>query len=70
MNIIRISGKLVDESSIEIDGVDTHDYPDFCDAFFTEAKFEDGTELTDSELEELQHQQGELLNNMAHESLH
>ncbi len=67
---IRISGKLVDGSSIEIDGVDTRDYPDFCDAYFTAAKFEDGLDLTDEELEELQHQQSGLLNEMAHESLH
>jgi hypothetical protein len=67
---IRIGGKLVDEDTIEIDGVDSRDYPDFCDAYFTRAEFVDGTELTESELEELQHQQGELLNTMAHESLH
>jgi len=67
---IRINGKLVDESSIEIDGVDTKDYPDFCDAFFSAAKFENGADLEESDLEELDLRYGELLNEMAHESLH
>ena len=50
----KINNKTVDMSSIEIDGIDTDDYPDFCDAYISKAKFEDGTELTDTELELLQ----------------
>ena len=30
---IKINDKIVDRSSIEIDGIDTQDYPDFCDAY-------------------------------------
>lgn len=67
---IRINGKLVDKNSIEIDGVDYHDLPDFCDAYFSAASFVDGTELTEAELEELQNSHYDLLNEMAHESLH
>ena len=37
---------------IEVDGVDTSDYPDFCDAFIESAEI-DGVELTDAEIEEL-----------------
>lgn len=35
---------------IEIDGIDTRDYPDFCDAFIAGASYK-GRELTESELE-------------------
>jgi len=49
-----INNKTVDMSSIEIDGIDTEDYPDFCDAYISKAKFEDGVELDDTELELLQ----------------
>jgi len=42
---------------IEVDGIDTRDYPDFCDAFIAHAtiELEDGTfrDATDAELDEL-----------------
>lgn len=37
---------------VELDGVDTSDYPDFCDAFICSATY-DGREMTDDELDEL-----------------
>jgi len=36
---------------IVVDGVDSRDYPDFCDAFMTYAERMDGTPLTDEELD-------------------
>ena len=55
---------------LEIDGVDSKDYPDFCDAFFTHAIWiETGKELTEDELIELSETHQELLNEMAYESL-
>ena len=39
-------------TNIELGGIDTNDYPDFCDAFIESAEI-DGVELTDSELDEL-----------------
>jgi len=48
-----INGKQVDDSSVEVDGVDMKDYPDFCDAYISHALFTDGTPLTDEELNEL-----------------
>jgi hypothetical protein len=39
-------------TNIELGGIDTNDYPDFCDAFIESAEY-DGVELTDAELEEL-----------------
>ena len=49
-----INNKIVDMSTIELDGIDTSDYPDFCDAYISAASFQDGTELTVDELELLQ----------------
>tara|TARA_R100001244_G_scaffold97320_1_gene72914 strand:- start:151 stop:336 length:186 start_codon:yes stop_codon:yes gene_type:complete len=38
--------------NVEIDGIDTNDYPDFCDAFIANADYE-GKEMTDEQLDEL-----------------
>jgi hypothetical protein len=48
-----INGCDIDFSTIEFNGIDYKDYPDFCDAFISYAEFDDGTELTDDELDEL-----------------
>ena len=57
--------KVVD---VEVDGVDTRDYPDFCDAYFAGAVYEDtGEELTDDELNELTDAYPEVVNEMAFE---
>jgi hypothetical protein len=37
-------------SDVEVDGIDTRDYPDFCDAFIASA-FYDDREMTDEELD-------------------
>jgi hypothetical protein len=39
-------------SNIELGGIDTNDYPDFCDAFIESAEY-NGVQLTDAELDEL-----------------
>jgi len=54
-------------ANYELEGVDTRDYPDFCDAFVSWAEWDDGQELTEAELDEL-NQDGEFLNAAAHES--
>ena len=38
--------------NIEIDGIDTNDYPDFCDAFIASADY-NGVEMTEEQLEAL-----------------
>lgn len=43
--------KEIDYSTIEIDGIDMRDYPDFCDAYACYAEYTDGTPLTDCELD-------------------
>ena len=44
---------LSDICDIEVDGIDTTDYPDFVDAYISKAYWNNGIELTDKELEEL-----------------
>jgi len=56
--------------NLEVDGVDTRDYPDFCDAFFAHGIWiKTGKELTEDELIELSETHPGLLNEMAYESL-
>jgi len=55
-----------DIENIEVDGVDTKDYPDFSDAFFSYAIYKDtGIELTEDELEQLAEDYPERLTEMA-----
>lgn len=42
--------KLIDD--IEVDGIDTRDYPDFCDAYISSASY-NGNEMTEEQLEQL-----------------
>jgi len=39
-------------SNVEIDGIDTRDYPDFCDAYIVSADY-DGEEMTEQQLDKL-----------------
>ena len=41
----------IDKSTIEMDGIDLKDYPDFCDAYISYAEDKTGRPLTDEELE-------------------
>lgn len=38
--------------NIEVEGIDTKDYPDFCDAFISSADY-DGKPMTEVQLDEL-----------------
>lgn len=67
MNKIYIGGKKVDNSTIEIDGIDKNDYPDFCDAFVDYAKFDDGTELQFHELDIITDKHNEIVNELAYQ---
>lgn len=53
---------------IEIDGVDIHDYPDFCDAFIQSATYA-GREMTEKEIELLEGSGFVNINELAHESI-
>jgi hypothetical protein len=65
--IIFKGKKVVD---LQVDGADSKDYPDFCDAYFSYACYEDGTPLTDDELSEITDLHGDVVNKMAFESFH
>jgi len=43
---VLINNKQVDVSTIELDGIDFNDHPDYCDAYIDKAEFIDGIELT------------------------
>lgn len=64
---MELNGKKVVD--VTVAGVDSRDYPDFCDAYFEEAFYEDGTALTDEEMDMLMDKYPEVVNEMAFESL-
>ena len=45
--------KEIDFSTLQVDGIDTRDYPDFCDAFICYGEYTDGTPLEDVDLQAL-----------------
>jgi uncharacterized protein YdaT len=49
---VIIKGWTKTVSNIEIDGLDHSDYPDFVDAFITDARV-DGRQATDEELDQM-----------------
>ena len=63
-----LNGKKVVD--LEVDGVDPRDYPDFSDAYFSSASYEDGTPLTDDELDKLTILADDVLWEMAFDRLH
>jgi hypothetical protein len=50
INIMKIDVNKLE--NIEVEGIDTRDYPEFVDAFISYAEM-DGVELTDEQLDEL-----------------
>ena len=68
INGIELNGKMVDSSSLEVDGVDRRDYPDYVDAYFSSGEYTDGTPLSDEDLAQLTDLHGDLVNQIAHGS--
>jgi len=63
---MELNGRKVVDA--EVDGVDPTDYPDFCDAYFCYAVYEDtGEELDDEALELLSEECADTLNEMAYQ---
>ena len=67
---MEINGKEISIKSLELDGIDSTDYPDFCDSYFSYAEYEDGTKLTNEELEIITDKYADVINELAHESFH
>jgi hypothetical protein len=65
--VTSVDGKPVNIGSIEIEGIDTNDYPDFVDAYITYAEYEDGTPLTEEELIKLEEENYGLTNELIHD---
>ena len=61
--------KDIDYSTIQLDGIDYSDYPDFCDAFICYAEHTDGTPLSDDELDKL-NEDRYLVDDLVHDSLY
>lgn len=51
---VMLNGKPIDMDSLEFGGIHSWDAPDYSDAYIEYAEFEDGTVLTDDELDQLQ----------------
>ena len=64
---VSLNGKPVHIGSIEIDGIDMNDYPDFVDAYIVAADFEDGTPLTDDEVQQFQDENYDLVGELIHD---
>ena len=47
---MKIDFKLI--TNVSVDGIDTSDYPDFCDAFIESAEY-NGKEMTEEMLDEI-----------------
>jgi hypothetical protein len=68
-NTLLLNGRTVVDA--EVDGVDSRDYPDFCDAYFCSAFYEDsGEALSDDDLVLLQELFPEVLWDKCFDKLH
>ena len=65
---LELNGRIVVDAVV--DGIDLRDYPDFCDAYFESACYEDGIALTDDELIQLTDDNPELLHEMIYDTLY
>ena len=65
---LQLNGRTVIDAVI--DGIDMSDYPDFCDAYFESACYEDGTALTDDELTDLTDHNQEILHEMVYDLIY
>ncbi len=57
----------LDRGSVEVGG-DRTEYPDFTDAYIISAQWDDGTELTQEELDILELEHGDVVNELIFES--
>ena len=65
---LQLNGRTVVD--VTVDGIDIKDYPDFCDAYFESAFYQDGTALTDDELIQLTDDNPEILHEMVYDTIY
>ena len=63
-------GKEINFDSIEIDGVDRRDHPDYSDAYISYAEYEDGTPVPDELLDQLTDEHSDVVNQKANDSMY
>ena len=66
--IFLFKDKGLNLSSIEVEGVYPDDRPDFVDSFVSYAEYEDGTPLSDADLDELNDMHPEIAQDWANEN--
>lgn len=64
-----VDGKAVDPNTIEVDGVDVTDHPDYVDAYPIYAEFFDGEALTEVQLESLLEGYPDLIQEAAYQEM-
>jgi len=64
---VHVNGRAVDINSLDVDGVDPNDRPDFVDAYFVSGNYEDGEELSDEELDHLTSEYPEIVGDLANQ---
>lgn len=67
---VTINGKEVNLDSLEIDGVNSRDYPDFVDAYISYGLFTDGSELNDQEMDEFTDKYSDIVHQLAYDSFY
>jgi hypothetical protein len=60
----KLNGKEVDLNTLKFADVYGWDFPDFCDAYICEAKFTDGKDLTDEDIDTLNEDREFIYNNI------
>jgi hypothetical protein len=68
--IQALGTKEVDLDSLEIEGIDHSDHPDYVDAVFSFGRYTDGIEMTDIELETLKEDNPDLFYKKLNEFLY
>jgi hypothetical protein len=65
-----VNGKVVDVYSLDFEDIDTKDYPDFADAYVVSGSFEDGSEMSDADLEKFQDEHRDLVHRLIHDRIY
>jgi len=65
-----VNGKVVDVYSLDFEDIDTKDYPDFADAYVVSGSFEDGSKMSDADLEKFQDEHRDLVHRLIHDRIY
>ena len=63
---IYINNTEILQNTLQVEGVFSYDYPEYCDAYFSYGVTTSGRVLTEQELDKLTNDYPELLNELAH----